>query len=125
MGLSNMEYDHLRAEVRKVGAEHGAARGSWVISGNTPKESAQRILQGIEDGDPEVLDALPQLSMGEWADDPTQNDIVSEAAYRGRVPVDPADLDPELMDELISDYQTAWDEGMTNEVERDARSAAA
>ena len=55
--------------IRRRGRIDGRAAGSWVIDGNTPDETCARILGGIEEGDPEILDALPELRLGEWADD--------------------------------------------------------
>jgi hypothetical protein len=49
----------------EMGADAGAAAGSWVeIEGN---DQAVRILVGIEDCDPEVMDMMPAPLSGEWA----------------------------------------------------------
>ncbi len=119
--ISTADYDRLKAAVRKVGEEHGAARGSWVISGNTDRRTAERIVKGLDDGDPEILDSLPSLQMGEWADDPTENDIVSEAVYDAKLQIEPDSLEPEEVDELINEYQDGWYAGRDQEVERSAR----
>jgi len=51
----------------EMGKARGEAAASWFFDGNTTDETYRRVLQGIEDGDPEVVDALPQFSFGEWA----------------------------------------------------------
>jgi hypothetical protein len=50
-----------------AGAAAGSAAGSWVFDGNSTEDQARRILAGIEDGDPEVLDMEPSPLSGEWA----------------------------------------------------------
>lgn len=118
--ISDADFDRLKTAVKDVGREHGAALGSWVIDGNTSRDAAQAIVNGLQMGDPTVYDQLPQLQMGEWADDPTENDIVSDAVYRAKLKVDPNGLAPEEMDELINEYQDGWVEGRDGEVERSA-----
>ena len=64
---------------REMGADHGAAAGSWIIDGNTSEETARWWLQGIEDGDPLVMDQLPSAPLsGEWAGDPTPSSVLAE-----------------------------------------------
>ena len=46
------------------GYEHGKTAGTWVFDGNTPQATYAAVLQGIEDGDPMVLDQLPQPDPG-------------------------------------------------------------
>lgn len=50
----------LRDEVRKLATD--AAR--WYLDGNADEETYRRVLKGIEDGDPMILDDLPWLSWG-------------------------------------------------------------
>jgi hypothetical protein len=53
--------EHARA----MGKEHGENAASWVFNGPLPDDTSYaRILQGIEDGDPAVLDWLPQYDLG-------------------------------------------------------------
>ena len=42
------------------GYQDGTAAGTWVFDGNTTTETYAAILAGIEDGDPMILDQLPQ-----------------------------------------------------------------
>ncbi len=51
--------------VWRDGYDAGLAAGSWVIDGNTSRETAEWILQGVEDGDPEVYDLAPSPLSGE------------------------------------------------------------
>ena len=51
------------------GYEAGKAAGSWVLDGNSSTETAARILQGYDDGDPEIMDMQPAPLSGENAGD--------------------------------------------------------
>src|SRR5579863_6038527 len=42
----------------------GNAAASWVFDGNTPEEEYQRVLRGIEEGDPAVLCAAEPPAIG-------------------------------------------------------------
>lgn len=46
------------AEATTRGTRAGQARASWVFDGNTTERTYRDVLQGIDDGDPEVLDRL-------------------------------------------------------------------
>ena len=67
----------LLGAVRHIGAEDGAAAAEWWLqdpiggraSGDTAA-TARRILAGIDDGDPAVLDTLPQPGTGTSAGAP-------------------------------------------------------
>lgn len=65
------EHSHDKAILlaKGFGHLHGAAAGSWVIDGNTSPEAKARLIHGVEDGDPEILDMLPSADLsGQWAD---------------------------------------------------------
>ena len=49
------------------GLAQGRNHGAYVIDGNTSAAEARRILQGIEDCDPAVMDMEPNPLSGEWA----------------------------------------------------------
>ena len=99
--------------IRRRGRTDGRAAGSWVIDGNTLDETCARILGGIEEGDPEILDALPTLALGEWADDPTFEQILAEEGLNG--------LDADAADDLWFTYSDAWYAGMVEQAESDCR----
>lgn len=61
------------------GEYDGKAAASWFFDGNTPSGVYPRILKGIEDGDPVVMDMLPTPRVGgENADEPTWEEIVKD-----------------------------------------------
>lgn len=96
----------------EMGREHGKARGSWVIDGNTSTFRALRIIQGYEDCNPEVMDMEPAPLSGEWADDPTPESVYAELGVS-------EDDDP--AGQLLTDYELGFSEGFWDEVQRAAR----
>ena len=54
----------LVAKAEELGRDAGKAAASWVFDGNTPEEAYQRVLRGIEEGDPAVLDATEPPAIG-------------------------------------------------------------
>jgi len=103
-------------DARAIGKEHGKNAGSWVIDGNTTEETARHIVQGIEDGDPEVLDSLPAPDLGgQWADSYTERDLFEE------LEISPDD--PEA-DDAVMAYLDGFSEAVVDEVESSARHSA-
>jgi len=95
------------------GYSHGVNAGSWVIDGNTSAETAQAILRGIADGDPEVLEMQPSPLSGEWAGESI-----------GELIDDYAELDDEAASEACDEYERGFSEGFWFEVERSAKAVA-
>jgi hypothetical protein len=54
----------LVAKARELGREAGKTAAGWVLDGNTPEEARQRVLRGIDEGDPAVLDATGPPAIG-------------------------------------------------------------
>jgi hypothetical protein len=61
---------------RKMGYEAGREAGSWVFDGNTDEATYQVVLEGYEEGDPEIMDLEPgaRKSMVEILGDDTDDD---------------------------------------------------
>lgn len=67
--------------LKQRGKSDGEAAASWIVDGNTedPAGVLKKLLDGISEGDPEIMDSLPQPRLsGEWADDPTWTDILRD-----------------------------------------------
>ena len=66
----------LDVQAAAIGREHGTNAATWVEIGST---NAARVLAGIEDGDPAVIDSLnePNLS-GEYAGDYVSRDLARD-----------------------------------------------
>lgn len=108
---AQIQQAEVDAEVK--GYEHGRAAGSWVIDGNTTTETAARILQGLEDGDPEVYDSLPSSPLsGEMADGLLPRDVLGWYEL---------DEDDDAADDILSAYERGFDSGVEAEVSESAR----
>ena len=89
----------ITAKAMELGAEHGKSCGSWVIDGNTSNETAQKIIDGYDNGDPEVMDYCPSPLSGEFADDPTVHDVLKELGVL---------WSDDRADDLINAYEEAF-----------------
>jgi hypothetical protein len=111
------------ARATELGAEHGANAVSWLFDGNTDASAYVRLLVGIEDGDPEVLDQLPTADLsGEWADGLTPASLARECG----VPDCDWSLTANapafgLVEDLCNAYEAAFNEAAQHEAERIAR----
>lgn len=103
----------IEARAREAGAEHGRAAASWYFDGNTDAETYRRVLAGLEDGDPEVLDALPSSPLsGEYADEPTPASVLADLDV---------DQDDDCADEYLSAYEEGFAEASAHAIEAEAR----
>lgn len=103
----------LLEAARSLGEQHGRNAGSWVVDGNTDDESMRSLLQGIEDGDPAVMDELPSAPLsGEWAGDPTPASVFAELDMSG---------DEDYAGEILTVYEEAFSDAVTDEVVRSCR----
>jgi hypothetical protein len=88
----------------------GQAAASWVFDGGTPGDAYRRVLRGIEEGDPAVLDAIEPPAIGPAAEY-TEDDLARDL---GTEPGDPA------LPRAVSAYADAF----WHETERTAREHA-
>jgi hypothetical protein len=89
----------------KLGTEHGRNAASWVTDGDTDDATYRRLFVGIEDFDPEVLDALPHADLsGEWADGMTPKSLAEACGYDW---YEDEDFDSEA---LCDAYETAFEQ---------------
>ena len=109
-----MRTREIMRKARRDGRNAGKSAASWVFDGNTKDETYKRVLQGIKDGDPEILDAFrtPNLS-GEYADDPTPQTLAEDYDLD-------SDNDPEgwRLDEACTAWENAASDAFWAEVER-------
>jgi hypothetical protein len=98
--------------IRQRGVKDGRGAGSWVFDGNSDQEYVDKIQQGVKDGDPEIIDGLPEPRVGgEFADEPTWENILTDEG----IPVD-SSLDPTGRQELFDVYTAAFRDGVEHEV---------
>jgi hypothetical protein len=113
--------DYLRKEVAYL-AKNAA---SWLFDGNTDAETYRRFRAGLEDGDPEIMDALPTVDWsGQWADGPDWDAMFADAIWDATdhhgswdepIPDDWRSLSDDLFYSIGQDYA---DEVIIAEVER-------
>lgn len=105
--------DETYREAERLGKEHGRNAASWVFDGNTSDTTYRTFLDGIMDGDPKVMDALPGSPLaGEWADGYTPTALFSDLGieFDESVAVD------FLMEEVCNAYEDAFARAVTDEV---------
>ena len=89
----------------QLGTEHGQSAGSWVIDGNTDDAAVRRIVNGYNDGDPEIMDMQPTPLSGEFAHDPSPRDILAMFGIDGE------DFEADEYDELLGEFEAGYSEG--------------
>ena len=101
----------LVAKAEELGRDAGKAAASWVSGGNTPEEAYQRVLRGIEEGDPAVLGATepPAIGPGAGYD---QDDLARDLG------IEPGDR---ALPRAVSAYAGAFTGAFWQETERAAR----
>ena len=96
----------VEVQASRLGREHGVSAAGWFFDGNTDALVYERTLKGLKDGDPEVLDSLPDSPLsGEWADSFSLVDLARE-------------LEVEQDDDSFDDYCTAYEDGYSQAVVR-------
>ena len=109
-----MDTEFITREAAKLGHDAGIAGASWVFNGNTSDETYRRVLQGITDGDPEIMDAYREPSLsGEFADDYSESDLAADLGLD-----DDTDEYAETLSEAADAYNQSASEAFWHEVER-------
>jgi hypothetical protein len=124
---TTLEQDAER-KAANLGRAHGIGAASWYFDGNTTDATYRRVLDGIEAGDPEVLDTFPTDNMsGEWADSYGESELLVDlgiSAPPGYGHPERSDSDDEynaLEDAVVGAYQDAFATAVHDEIERVAR----
>lgn len=55
------------SKAEKLGFEYGESKGEWVFDGNTDQATYRMVLEGVQSGDPMVMDMCPSPLSGEWS----------------------------------------------------------
>jgi hypothetical protein len=95
-----------RAE--QLGTEHGSARGSWVIDANCSNRFCDKVIDGYENGDPEVMDLCPAPLSGEWADDLTPESLCRALGFTDEQ-VGDIEWQSDAGDFIVQSYEAAFD----------------
>jgi hypothetical protein len=107
--FTDEEWEALKIRAAELGREHGTNAGSWV---NVDSEkSARWWLKGMADGDPAVLDQLPDQPLsGKYSDSYSRDKLYADLDITREADSD--DL------ELCQAYEEAHTEALHAEVER-------
>ena len=104
----------INAQAEKLGTDAGMAAAQWVFGDRTTPDTYRRYAEGIEAGDPAILDSLSEPSLsGEWADDYTSSDLIYDLGIEHE--------ETEYQDELCETWNEAASAAFWAEVERIAR----
>jgi len=114
-----------RRRAAEIGREHGDNAASWweqdAVGGRVAAvpahDTARRVLRGLEDGDPAILEALPAPDLsGEWADGYTPDQLAEECGL-GPYPEDRPEVVWQgwlaLREELCDVYENAFIDAAT------------
>jgi len=112
-----MSYETSEAAMRELGTIAGQNDGSWAVDGNTSAETAQAIIRGYEDGDPEVMDMMPSPLSGEFADGPFLPDIFEQVTGD-------RDYQGDDASDLLDAYEMAYSDAYWTTVLDSAKSIA-
>lgn len=68
-------------EAAEIGKNAARAAATWIVDGNTPIETARKMLQQLRDGDPAAEEWMPQINLsGEFAEDWTPRSLLNRIA---------------------------------------------
>jgi len=96
---------------RTIGAQKGESAATWYEFGSA--EHAQKVIDGIDNGDPVIMDTMPYAPTGEWSGDYNTDALMSDLGLT---------RDDETDDgELWSAFADEFDSTAQSEVERAAR----
>lgn len=120
--LTTAEWEKIVKEAAQEGTRAGVNAAAWweqdAIGGRTSsrdntKETARRVLAGIEDGDPEILDSLPCPNLsGGWAD------AMTPARLLDCLGVDAESVTPEEESEICEAWEMAARDAVGDEIAR-------
>lgn len=100
------------ARAGRIGADEGRSAAGWYWDRTDPqREDFLKVLKGIRDGDPEVLDTFMSGSLsGEWADDRTPKTLFDEIGITDRQAM-------LYGDELCDEYERAFNQVYSDSIE--------
>jgi hypothetical protein len=115
--MMNRESSAEEREAYEIGRRHGSDAWSWHEQ-YTTADGARRAIDGIDDGDPEVLDLLPRADLsGEMADGYSMRDLEDDLGLD-----DENDPDGLIAQECADAYELGFDHGVEEAIREQAQS---
>jgi len=111
--MDDRTYGNALARAGALGDRAGARAGNSFFDGNTDRETYQRVLTGISDGDPAILDQLPYFEASEAEELEIYEEIVEF--------VNREDSESPEENDLLETYADAFALAAVREIERIAR----
>lgn len=119
MTITETQYQAKLDQARAKGHAHGQIDGSWATDGNMSDEALHRLLQGYEDGDPEIMDSQPAPLSGEWADGLLIDDVLIALDIE---PYNSEDSEwADAVDDILGEFEDGYSEGYWQRVTSDCR----
>lgn len=118
--MSNYTETEIVAAATACGSDHGRNAGAWVLDGNSDEATARRILEGIAEGDQEIMDMMPAPLSGEWAGESVPELVHASGLDWDRLHTDDM-ADRNDVDTWADAYEEAFSAAYWAEVERAAR----
>ena len=110
--FTDAEWQDILERAGNIGSEHGGSAATWVEFTDT--KAARNFVEMLDEGNPQVLDAMPSAPSGEWADDYSPRDLFAELEISE---------DDETDDgEIWRTYADAFEAAAAESVEKHARS---
>jgi hypothetical protein len=114
--MTTAQLTELVHSAEVLGKVHGISAAGWYFDGNTDPDVYEWVWQGLEDGDPEVLDTLPGGPLsGEWAGGMTPAGLLAEVEA-------PEGLEDWQEDEICSAYEQAFETAAADTIANACRS---
>jgi len=98
------------ARANTLGQSAGEKAAEWVFDGNTPSEEYGRVLLGIENGDPAVMDAYTEPTLNGETDSMTVERLMSKLEL-------PMDIGEEDTAKMVDAWESGASEGFWHNLE--------
>lgn len=128
MAITIEQADKACEYARAEGAERGRNAAEWyaqdTFGGRVTRgadAAARKVLQGIDDGDPEIWDTLPVPDLsGEWADLLNGSQLVSDAVEAAGIDEETEDVNS-LFADVCDAYENAFHDSVVATIARYAK----
>lgn len=105
-----MTYEEQIRKAEQIGTEQGEGAASWYFDRDTDYDTYKAVVDGLEDGDPEILDTFPTSPLSaEWADTYSLADLAEDTD---------CEQDSDAFDDVCRAYEDAFYTASQDEIAR-------